>query len=570
METSEKKETILVVDDTFETRQVLADVLTKAGYWVAAAENAESVMSHLELFVPDLILLDIMMPDVDGFELYHRLRALPPTAETPIIFVSALDNPDAVVRGLKLDAVDFIPKPFANRELLARVERQLRVQRLQNLIKAKNAQLQQEIAEREKVEAILKQRNHELALIGHAGQAFTANLDLTTVIQTVLGEIYAMPEISGASIWLLNPAAGVVVCSYAVGVGRDILNNWELPLGQGITGQVAQTGQPVIVNDTRQDSRHIKDADQQVGIEMRSMLSLPLQSKGQILGVLNVVDDTPGRFSPTDLDLFGPIGAAAAIAIENARLFERANSANQAKSEFMSTASHELKIPMTSIKGYARLLEMGAAGPLSEKQADFLKIISSNVDRMNILVSDLLDVSRIEAGRIRLELSDVALGEVIDDVLASLATGIKKKEQALHLDIAAGLPDIRADYSRMVQIVTNLLSNAHKYTPPGGQISVTAQPLPGDSGGVSVAVADTGYGISEQDMAQLFTNFFRSGDDNIRSEPGTGLGLTITKNMIESHGGQLAVHSKLGAGSTFTVTLPLRCQIPPGVEVVNR
>ncbi|GAB4424942.1 MAG: hypothetical protein Kow0031_04200 [Anaerolineae bacterium] len=570
METSPKDDTILVIDDTVEALRLLFGVLSTAGYQVLTAENGAAALARLEHAAPDLILLDVMMPDMDGFELYRRLRALPATADTPVIFVSALDSPVAVVKGLELNAADYITKPFKPPELLARVERQLRFQQLQKEIRQKNLRLEQEIAERKNAEEKLKRRNYELALVGHASQVFSANLELSTVIQTVLEEIYDMLEVSGASIWLSDPAENTVTCSYAVGVGHNILAGWRLPLGQGITGRVAGSGQPAVVSDTRHDPRHLKDVDQRIGIEMRSMLSLPLQSKGQTLGVLNVVDAQPGRFSTTDLDLFGPIGVSAAIAIENARLFQQASRANQAKSEFMSTASHELKIPMTSIKGYARLLEMGAAGPLSEKQADFLKIISSNVDRMNMLVSDLLDVSRIEAGRIRLEFTDVALAEVIDDVLSSLESAIKQKGQSLRLDIAADLSDIRADYGRMVQIVTNLLSNAHKYTPAGGQISVSAQPLPGEPGGVLLAVADTGYGISEQDMAQLFTNFFRSADENIRSEPGTGLGLTITKKMIESHGGQLAVQSQPGAGSTFTVTLPLQSEIPPGVEIVNR
>lgn len=564
-----KTETILVIDDTVETLRMLSDLLTVVGYRVELAQNAVNAIESVTRHRPNLIMLDVMMPDVDGFELYDRLRALPNTAETPVIFISALDNSSTVVRGLSLDAVDFISKPFKPEELLARVERHLRLHQLQNEIKEKNAQLEREVSERKKVEMALKQRNYELALISHASQVFSANLELSQVIQTVLKEVYNILDISGTSIWLCDPATSSVVCHYAVGAGHEELTHVRVPLGHGITGGVAQRGQPVIVEDTRKDSRHLKHIDQEIGVETRSILSLPLQNKGQVLGVLNVVDVSPGRFDINDLDLFGPIGAAAAIAIENARLFEQVNQANQAKSEFMSTASHELKIPMTSIKGYARLLELGAAGPLLDKQVDFLKIISSNVDRMNSLVSDLLDVSRIEAGRIRLELSDVPLPQVIDEVLTSLEAQIKKKDQVLRVNIDPDLPEIRADFSRMVQIVTNLASNAHKYTPPGGQISIEAQALPVSPGGVRVTVADTGYGISRQDLAQLFTNFFRAGDENIRSEPGTGLGLSITKKMIESHGGQLTVQSELGVGSVFSFTMPLHSQIPPGVEVVE-
>jgi signal transduction histidine kinase len=182
-----------------------------------------------------------------------------------------------------------------------------------------------------------------------------------------------------------------------------------------------------------------------------------------------------------------------------------------------------------------------------------------------------LDVSRIEAGRIRLEITDVQIRDVINEVLESVQTQIDKKSQNLTVDMGDDLPELRADYNRMVQIVTNLVSNAYKYTPEGGDITVIAKPYNNEEiEGISVTVKDTGYGISEEDQAQLFIPFVRSADQNIRDEPGTGLGLSITKNMIETHGGELTFESELGKGSSFTFILPLVCKIPPGVEVVER
>jgi signal transduction histidine kinase len=186
-------------------------------------------------------------------------------------------------------------------------------------------------------------------------------------------------------------------------------------------------------------------------------------------------------------------------------------------------------------------------------------------------VNDLLDVSRIEAGRIRLEISDVQMRDVINEVIKAVRTQIDRKKQNLTLDMPDDLPELRADYTRMVQITTNLISNAYKYTPEGGDISVVAKFFNhGEVDSISVTIKDTGYGMSEEDQEQLFTNFFRSADQNIRDEPGTGLGLSITKNIIESHGGELIFESELGKGSSFTFTLPLVCKVPPGVEVVER
>jgi signal transduction histidine kinase len=225
---------------------------------------------------------------------------------------------------------------------------------------------------------------------------------------------------------------------------------------------------------------------------------------------------------------------------------------------------------MTSIKGFAKLLQMGAGGTLTEQQTNFLSVISNNVDRMAQLVNDLLDVSRIEAGRIRLEIRDVQIVDVIHEVIELVQNQIENKKLTLTIDLADNLPEMRADYSRMVQIMTNLISNAYKYTPEGGQITVTAQPSNGNIEGIAVTVKDTGYGISEEDQTKLFTTFFRSADERVREEPGTGLGLAITKKMVESHGGELTFESQLGTGSTFTFTMPLVCKIPPGVEVTER
>jgi len=227
---------------------------------------------------------------------------------------------------------------------------------------------------------------------------------------------------------------------------------------------------------------------------------------------------------------------------------------------------------MTSIKGYAKMLQIGAAGALNDQQKEFVKIIYGNIDRMDRLVLDLLDVSRIEAGRIRLELRDVQVADMVDDVLTSVHNQIAERELKLHVDVPKTLPKLRADYHRLVQVTTNLVSNAYKYTPNGGQVTIKADLATMRDGeeGIYIMVKDSGYGISKEDQAKLFTNFFRSTDQNIRNQPGTGLGLSITKKMIESHGGTLQFESELGQGTTFTMSLPLISKIPPGVEVSER
>jgi K+-sensing histidine kinase KdpD len=337
---------------------------------------------------------------------------------------------------------------------------------------------------------------------------------------------------------------------------------------QGVIGRVARTGKVDLINDVSKDRDYLRKSR-----STESMLVVPITRDDRVIAVIDLESTSTNYFTEDDVNFVQLLASHAAIAIENAQLFEQVKAANQAKSEFMNTASHDLKVPMTSIKGYAKMLHIGAGGALSETQQEFVQIIYNNIERMDHMVRDLLDVSRIDAGRIRLELSDVHIQDVIDDVLTSVDNQIKEHKLTLNLKIEDNLPTLKADYNRLVQMTTNFVSNAYKYTPEGGQVEISARltnSLPNKEQGISVMIKDTGFGISEEDQAQLFTNFFRSSDQNIRNQPGTGLGLSITKKMIESHGGRLQFKSKLGKGSSFTYTLPLVSKIPPGVEVVEK
>jgi signal transduction histidine kinase/putative methionine-R-sulfoxide reductase with GAF domain len=226
----------------------------------------------------------------------------------------------------------------------------------------------------------------------------------------------------------------------------------------------------------------------------------------------------------------------------------------RAKNEFISTVAHELRTPMTSIKGYADLLLRGAMGTLNDGQRRFMEIVKSNVDRMSTLVADLLDMSRIEAGRIRLELAAIDMGQAILEVRDSVIETIKDRKLELSLDISPNLPPVLADHNRVIQILSNLLSNAYRYTLEGGSITVSAY-LEGDA--VRVDVADTGIGISEQDQEGIMERFYRANHPVVSKQPGTGLGLAIVKSLVELQGGKLWFVSELGRGSTFSFTMPL-------------
>lgn len=231
----------------------------------------------------------------------------------------------------------------------------------------------------------------------------------------------------------------------------------------------------------------------------------------------------------------------------------REREVDRMKSEFVSLVSHELRTPLTSIKGYVDLLLDGEVGEVAAEQQEFLGIVKSNADRLVALINDLLDISRIEAGRVELHRAPLDLARLVAEIADSLRPQIAAKQQQLALDFPAGLPPVSADADRLLQIVLNLLSNAHKYTPAGGTIHITAAVVEGQ---VELSVADSGIGLSAEEQARLFTRFFRAKNRTTQEVGGTGLGLSIVRSLVELHGGQIRVESAPGQGSTFRVTLP--------------
>jgi signal transduction histidine kinase len=227
------------------------------------------------------------------------------------------------------------------------------------------------------------------------------------------------------------------------------------------------------------------------------------------------------------------------------------------KSEFVSTVSHELRTPMTSIKGYADLMLMGAAGELSDPQNRYLQVIKSNADRLHELVNDLLDISRIETGRTKLDLRPLDIAQIVNQVISEHVQGLiqaKEKHLQVTADMKAALPLVNGDQTAVIQILTNLLDNALNYTLADGEIQIKAEAR---DNYVYISVKDSGIGITEENQAKIFDRFFRAEDQIVQQVRGTGLGLAIVRALVEMHGGELTVESTPNVGSTFTFNLPI-------------
>src|SRR5512138_3655739 len=291
-----------------------------------------------------------------------------------------------------------------------------------------------------------------------------------------------------------------------------------------------------------------------------TQILIPIRREAQVTGLilLESTSDSQGN-----LAFLNRLSDNAAIAISNAQLYDAVQRANVAKSDFVSFVAHELKNPMTSIKGYTELLAAGSVGQVNEMQANFLSTIRSNVERMSALVSDLNDNAKIEAGRLRLEFKPSEVKEIVEDVIRSTRRQVEDKRQAIELHLPARLPQVWADRIRVGQVLTNLVSNAHKYTPESGLVMVGAEEAnnqwdpEGAKQVVHIWVKDNGIGINFEDQAKIFQKFFRSDDSKAREAPGTGLGLNITKSLVEMQGGRIWFDSEFRKGTTFHFTIPV-------------
>jgi signal transduction histidine kinase len=404
----------------------------------------------------------------------------------------------------------------------------------------------------------LAMRVDELSTLQRFDRELNTALDVGKALGITLDWAMRVTHAAAGAAGLVVKEGVLLLAAEGFGSALDAYRETLLPLDEGRLTQAVSTGEIGLLRraEAGPDALAVRP-------EAQVRLVVPIRREARTMAVLVLDGDRPDAFSHEQIAFIERLSDHASIAVTNASLFAEVRQANQAKSEFVSLVSHELKTPMTSIKGYADLLASGLSGPITDTQSQFLDTIRTNVERMSSLVSDLTDISRIEAGRMRLDFVAVPLPAVAEDVVHSVAGQLEAKKQTLEVSIAPDLPLVWADQIRLAQVLTNLLSNAYKYTPVGGRVMLRAEAAPntwdpdGAARVVHVAVQDTGIGISPEDQKHIFSKFFRSEDQAVREVTGTGLGLNIFKNLVELQGGKAWFESEPGVGSTFHFTLPV-------------
>jgi signal transduction histidine kinase len=332
-----------------------------------------------------------------------------------------------------------------------------------------------------------------------------------------------------------------------------------------LVGRSALTRQVVHIEDAKSDPTYTwKEAQQ--ALSFRTMLGVPMLREGDPIGVVALWREEVRPFSERDIRLVATFADQAVIAIENVRLFAEIQDksrqleiANKHKSDFLANMSHELRTPLNAIIGFSEVLLERLFGDLNDKQQDYLKDIHSSGRHLLNLINDILDLSKVEAGRMELDLSTFDLPSAISNAMTLIRERAQRHDIALGMDVGSDLGEVVADERKLKQILLNLLSNAVKFTPDGGRIDVRAAI---ENQGVVISVQDTGIGIAPGDQEAVFEEFRQVGRNYTSKQEGTGLGLALTRRFVELHGGTIDVTSELGKGSTFTFRLPNALSIP--------
>jgi len=438
----------------------------------------------------------------------------------------------------------------------------------------------------------LIRRQRELTALLTANQAISSSLELHEILRAVAGQAAAISGVPVARVFLLDHEAQTLRCRVVVGAPPDAEHEGAVPVGEGLLGEVALSGQAVAVADCREDSR-ARAPDHLGNLGLVSFLGLPVRFQETFHGVLAFNTFAPRAYTPEELTFLGSFAHQAALAIQNARLYEairqhaasleervrertrdleearrQAEGASRFKSEFLANMSHELRTPLNSIIGLSEMLLAGQAGQLTETQAQHVVDISRAGGHLKDVVSDVLVLTKVEWGKLTLRLKPLKVADFLKDTVAIVRAPAFQKGQELHVDIPVFLPPLWADPVRLRQICYNLLSNAVKFTPSGGRISLTvrvvnqpsmesgAPPIPSEGPFLELSVKDTGIGVRVEDLPRLFHEFVQLGEAGAERE-GTGLGLALTKRLVELHGGRIWAESAgEGRGSTFRVLLP--------------
>ena len=546
MSDSDGKVRILLVDDRPEKLLALEAVLEDLGQVIVRAYSGREALRHVLNEEFAVILLDVNMPGMDGFETAQLIRQRKNSQHVPIIFITAMGDEMHAARGYALGAVDYILSPVVPEVLRSKV--------------AVFVDLFKKTEQVKRQAESLRTRAAQLQKLAAASVTINGALSIDRMLQTITDAARDVIDSHQAITLFIDPRGGQrPTKTEAFTSFSEKYAEWR---GKPLQlDRIAQTLAAQSRTATRLSEAELHDhadwlivRDVEIPPIKGGMLAAPLTGRdGNSLGVIYLSDRADGPFfTAADEAVIVQLAQMASIAIENT-LYAEEREANRIKDEFLSTLSHELRTPLNAILGWTQLLRMGK--PTEGELTRGLDVIERNVRSQTKLIEDLLDVSRITTGKLRLSVRPMALAPVIEAAVDAVRPAADAKRIHIDVDTSAPSDQISGDPDRLQQVVWNLLSNAVKFTPQGGRIEVALDRIEGQA---QIRVTDSGQGIDPKFLPYVFDRFRQADSSSTRSHGGLGIGLTIVRHIVELHGGTVRAESRgEGTGSTFVVNLPV-------------
>jgi len=406
----------------------------------------------------------------------------------------------------------------------------------------------------------------QLTALGEVGQAISSTLDLETMLKTVVSRAVQLAGLDGGSIFEFDEKAEEFQLRATENVHGEylaMLRTTPIRKGVGAIGRAGQTGEPVQIPDIQDKSFKTPLRDALIRAGYRAVLVVPLLREGRVIGVLSVTRKSSGPFAPEVIDLLKTFASQSALAIQNARLFreieekgKQLQAASQMKSQFLANMSHELRTPLNAIIGVTEMLHEDAVDLKREDELEPLERVLRAAKHLLALINDILDLSKVEAGKMDIHIESFAIAPLVTDVVQTISTMAAKNENKVVVDCPADLGMMKADQTRIRQALLNLASNASKFTEHGTVTIAARRGMEAGREWVTMAVTDTGIGLTPEQMGKLFQDFVQADASTTRKYGGTGLGLAISRRFCQMMGGDITVASEPGRGSTFTIRLP--------------
>lgn len=553
-------DTVLVVDDTPSNLQVLFTYLECAGFTVLLAQNGQRALQIINVLLPDLILLDVLMPDINGLEICRQLKNQVTTQEIPIIFLTALSETNHKIQGFAVGGVDYITKPIDQQEVIARIKTHLALRHVRQNLLERNQELQKEIKSRQQIEIKLQQALNAEASIRLITERIRDSLDEKQVLQTITQELVDILKLHGCQIEF-----------YQSDREHSIIVNEQgktFSSADSFIKQVADSSQiyrQLIAKISLQFATHIPQLD--FLDRQLTCLVCPIfdnQEPISFMGNLWLLRSPEDVFHSWEIKLVEQIASQCAIAIRQARLYQQSQAQvaelarlNRLKDDFLKTISHELRSPMSSIQLAVQTLEKLLAAEFPKARSPMfqrvLTIFRQSCNKQNQLVNDLLTLCYLDAQAESIVTEWIDLASWIPEIIYPFQERIKNQQQQIILEIPSDAPELKSDPFILERIIQELFNNACKYTPAQEVISIQVQ---AKNKTIILNIQNSGTEIPLEEQERIFERFYRIPNNDPWQYGGTGLGLHLVKKLLELIHGKIIVKSQLNL-TTFSIQLPV-------------